>query len=252
MQPTLTSPAPAVGYTNTVRIGYARVSGRAQDHQMQLDALAAAHCRKVIVETASTRGARPKLQAAMDSLKPGDTLVIYKPDRIARSMKELLVLLEDELHAREVNLEILTGICAGTHKPNGQTIADKMLFMVAAMAAEMERDLIHERTMDGLAAAEAQGRAAADPPRSTTTPSPSPAPAKPRRIRHRYRPPPGHRTLHPLSSPRRRHHAGLTLRAQEYERTCRAMHRSTDTRAVRTPLQSRSKSQPGRADDFGN
>jgi DNA invertase Pin-like site-specific DNA recombinase len=73
-------------------------------------------------------------------------------------MKELLVLLEDELHARKVNLEILTGICAGLHKPNGQTIADKMLFMVAAMAAEMERELIHERTMDGLAAAAAQGR----------------------------------------------------------------------------------------------
>jgi DNA invertase Pin-like site-specific DNA recombinase len=73
-------------------------------------------------------------------------------------MKELLVLLEDELHAREVNLEILTGICAGLHKPNGQTIADKMLFMVAAMAAEMERDLIQERTLDGLAAAAAQGR----------------------------------------------------------------------------------------------
>lgn len=73
-------------------------------------------------------------------------------------MKELLVLLEDELHARQVNLEILTGICAGFHRPNGQTIADKMLFMVAAMAAEMERDLIQERTLDGLAAAAAQGR----------------------------------------------------------------------------------------------
>ena len=138
--------APAVR-TNTVRIGYARVSGRTQDHQMQLDALAAADCREVIVETASTRGARPRLTAALRALRPGDTLVIYKPDRVARSMKELLVLLEDELHAREVNLEILTGICAGLHKPNGQTIADKMLFMVAAMAAEMERELIHERTM---------------------------------------------------------------------------------------------------------
>jgi DNA invertase Pin-like site-specific DNA recombinase len=125
---------------------------------MQLDALADADCREVIVETASTRGGRPKLRAVLDALKPGDTLVIYKPDRIARSMKELLVLLEDELHARDVNLEILTGICAGLHKPNGQTIADKMLFMVAAMAAEMERELIHERTMDGLAAAAAQGR----------------------------------------------------------------------------------------------
>jgi DNA invertase Pin-like site-specific DNA recombinase len=164
MQPSPPFPAPAAGYTNTVRIGYARVSGRTQDHQMQLDALAAAHCREVIVETASTRGTRPKLHPVLDALKPGDTLVIYKPDRIARSMKELLVLLEDELHAREVNLEILTGICAGLHKPNGQSIADKMLFMVAAMAAEMERDLIHERTMDGLAAANAQGRYGGRPP----------------------------------------------------------------------------------------
>ncbi len=51
-------------------------------------------------------------------------------------MKELLVLLEDQLHARGINLHILTGICAGIHCPNGATIADKMLFMVAAMAAE--------------------------------------------------------------------------------------------------------------------
>jgi DNA invertase Pin-like site-specific DNA recombinase len=145
-------------YDNTVRIGYARVSTRVQDHQAQLDALAAAQCREVIVETASTRGERPKLMAALDLLQAGDTLVVYKPDRIARSMKELLVLLEDQLHARGINLHILTGICAGTHRPNGATIADKMLFMVAAMAAEMERDLIRERTLDGLRAAQAHGR----------------------------------------------------------------------------------------------
>jgi DNA invertase Pin-like site-specific DNA recombinase len=145
-------------YDNSVRIGYARVSTRTQDHQAQLDALAAAHCREVVVETASTRGERPKLLAAMDMLKPGDTLVIYKPDRVARSMKELLVLLEDQLHARGINLHILSGICAGLHRPDGATIADKMLFMVAAMAAEMERDLIRERTLDGLRAAQAQGR----------------------------------------------------------------------------------------------
>jgi DNA invertase Pin-like site-specific DNA recombinase len=77
---------------------------------------------------------------------------------VARSVKELLVLLEDQLHARGVNLEILSGICAGMHRPNGETIADKMLFLVAAMAAEMERDLIRERTLDGLRAAAAQGR----------------------------------------------------------------------------------------------
>jgi DNA invertase Pin-like site-specific DNA recombinase len=125
---------------------------------MQLDALAAADCREVFVETASTRRERPELRRVLGLLKAGDTLVIYKPDRVARSVKELLVFLEDELQARGVNLEILTGICAGLHRPNGQTIADKMLFMVAAMAAEMERDLIQERTLDGLRAAEAQGR----------------------------------------------------------------------------------------------
>jgi DNA invertase Pin-like site-specific DNA recombinase len=151
-------------YSNVVRIGYARVSGRSQDHQMQLDALAAASCREVIVETASTRGERPKLRATLDVLKPGDTLVIYKPDRVARSIKELLVLLEDELHARGINLHILTGICAGLHKPNAASMAEKMLFLVAAMAAEMERELIQERTRDGLAAAEAQGRRGGRPP----------------------------------------------------------------------------------------
>ena len=79
-------------------------------------------------------------------------------------MKELLVLLEDQLHAREINLHILTGICAGLHRPTGATIADKMLFMVAAMAAEMERELIRERTLDGLAAAHAQCRRGGRPP----------------------------------------------------------------------------------------
>jgi len=145
-------------FDGNVRIGYARVSTRARDHRAQLDALAAAHCREVVVETASTRDARPKLRAVLGTLQAGDTLVIYKPDRVAPSMKELLVLLEDELHARGVNLHILTGICAGLHRPDGNTTADNMLFMVAAMAAEMERDLICERTMDGLRAARGQGR----------------------------------------------------------------------------------------------
>jgi DNA invertase Pin-like site-specific DNA recombinase len=103
-------------------------------------------------------GLPPELASTLASLQAGDTLVIYKPDRVARSMKELLVLLEDQLHARGINLHILTGICAGLHRPDGATMADKMLFTVAAMAAEMERDLIRERTLDGLCAAQAQGR----------------------------------------------------------------------------------------------
>ena len=155
---TIGTMATAHVYDNSVRIGYARVSNRAQEHQAELDALVAAHCREIIVETTSTCGDRPKLREVLGQLQVGDTLVIYKPDRVAWSMKELLVLLEDQLHARGINLHILTGICAGIHHPDGATIADKMLFMVAAMAAEMESDLIRERTLDGLRAAQAQGR----------------------------------------------------------------------------------------------
>ena len=64
------------GFDNSVRIGYARVSTRAQDHQTQLEALAAAHCREVVVETASTRDGRPKLDSTLAALHAGDTLVI--------------------------------------------------------------------------------------------------------------------------------------------------------------------------------
>jgi DNA invertase Pin-like site-specific DNA recombinase/DNA-binding CsgD family transcriptional regulator len=164
MSGTMGAMTTALAHDNSVRIGYARISTRAQDYQAQLDALAAAQCREIVVETASTRGDRPRLREALARLQAGDTLVIYKPDRVARSMKELLVLLEDQLHARGINLHILTGICAGIHRPDGATIADKMMFMVAAMAAEMERDLIRERTLDGLRAAEAQGRRGGRPP----------------------------------------------------------------------------------------
>jgi DNA invertase Pin-like site-specific DNA recombinase len=151
-------PAGAARPHNRIRVGYARVSTRNQDHQAQLDALAAADCREVVTETASTRGERPKLRATLERLQPGDTLVVYKPDRVARSMKELLVFVEDELHARGIVLEILTGVCAGVHRPDGATIADRLLFAVAALAAELERELIRERTLDGLRAAAAQGR----------------------------------------------------------------------------------------------
>ncbi|MFD8563332.1 recombinase family protein [Streptosporangium canum] len=79
------------GEINAIRIGYARVSTRAQDHLSQMEALAGAHCREVVEETAGTRKDRPKLTATVQRLHPGDTLVIYKPDRVARSAKMLLV-----------------------------------------------------------------------------------------------------------------------------------------------------------------
>ena len=76
------------GIREEIRRNNARVSTRAQEHQAQLDALAAAHCREIITETAA-RGDRPSLREAFGRLQAGDTLVIYKPDRVARSMKEL-------------------------------------------------------------------------------------------------------------------------------------------------------------------
>ena len=81
----------------------------------------------------------------------GETLVIYKPDPGLPADERTARAAEDQLHARKINLHILTGICAGIHRPDGAAIADKMMFMVAAMAAEMERDLIREGTIDGAA-----------------------------------------------------------------------------------------------------
>ena len=106
------------------------------------------------METANTREGRPKLCSTLAALHADYTLVIYKPDRVARSMKELLVLLEDQLHGRGINLHILTGLCAGLHRPDGATPTGKMLFM----AAEMERHLVRERTRGGLRTVLAQGR----------------------------------------------------------------------------------------------
>ena len=89
------------------------------------------------------------------------------------------MLLEDQLHARGINLHILTGICAGIHRLDGATIAAKMLFIVAAMIAEMERDLIRERTWTGCAPPRPKvGVAAADLP-SMRMCWPSPAPGSP-------------------------------------------------------------------------
>jgi DNA invertase Pin-like site-specific DNA recombinase/DNA-binding CsgD family transcriptional regulator len=146
----------SAAFNNRVRIGYARLNPRGQDHQPQLSALADAQCREILVETARCSDARPELGRAVAMLRRGDTLVIYKLDLVARSFKELIVLLEERLRAGGINLHILSGTCAGLHRPDGAIMADKMLFMVAAMLAEMERNLLRERTLDGLHAVRGQ------------------------------------------------------------------------------------------------
>jgi DNA invertase Pin-like site-specific DNA recombinase/DNA-binding CsgD family transcriptional regulator len=140
----------------SVRIGYARVRPctRDKDDQAQLDALAGAHCTEMIVESASVFDSGPQLRRVLNMLRADDTLVVYMLDRVVRSTKELLVLLEDDLHTRGVNLDILCGIWAGFHSPAEIAAASRTLVMVAQLVTEMERDPVRERTRNELQAAQ--------------------------------------------------------------------------------------------------
>ena len=138
-------------------IGLARVSTDGQDAQLQRDDLRAAGCGRIYEEKASTRKAtadRPGLSAALDYLRAADTLVVWKLDRLGRSVKDVLTI-ADDLHERGVGVRILTGKLSGTYSPAGE---GKFFFTMMAAFAELERDIIHERTMAGLVAARAQGR----------------------------------------------------------------------------------------------
>ena len=103
-------------------IGLARVSTDHQDAQLQLDALTEAGVHKIFEEKISTRRAaddRLGLQAALEYVRPGDTLVVWKLDRLGRSAKELLTIAED-LHARGVTVKIITGKLSGTYSPRAR------------------------------------------------------------------------------------------------------------------------------------
>lgn len=136
-------------------VALARVSTDAQDAHLQRDALAEAGCGRIFEEMISTRKTeRPGLAAALDYLRPGDTLCIWKLDRLGRSVKDVLIIAND-LHDRGIGLLILTGKLAGTHTPAGE---GGFFFTMMAVFAELERDIIHERAMAGLAAARTKGR----------------------------------------------------------------------------------------------
>ena len=138
-------------------VGLARVSTDSQDAQLQRDALEAAGCAREFEEKVSTRKVaadRPGLAAVLDYLRSGDTLVVWKLDRLGRSVKEVLTI-ADDLHACGIGVKILTGKLSGTYSPTGE---GKFFFTMMAAFAELERDINHERTMAGLAAARAQGR----------------------------------------------------------------------------------------------
>jgi DNA invertase Pin-like site-specific DNA recombinase len=144
-----------------MRIGYARVSTQDQHPSLQLDALQAVGCAKVFVEQASgAQRDRPQLQAALDYLRPGDTLVVWKLDRLARSLKQLIETMEC-LAAREIGFHSLTEAIETT------TAGGRLVFHIFASLAEFERAIIRERTRAGLDAARARGRTGGRPPALT-------------------------------------------------------------------------------------
>jgi DNA invertase Pin-like site-specific DNA recombinase len=143
-------------------VGYARVSTQDQDPALQLDALHAAGCEKVFTEKASgAQRERPQLQAALDYMREGDTLVIWKLDRLARSLKQLIETVE-AMAARGIGLRSITEAMDTT------TSGGKLIFHIFGALAEFERGVIRERTRAGLDAARARGRTGGRPPALST------------------------------------------------------------------------------------
>ena len=133
-------------------IGYARVSTLDQNLELQREALTKAGCQKVFEDKVSgTRADRPGLGKAQEMLREGDTLVVWKLDRLGRSVKQLVDLV-GEFHKQGIQFKSLTdAIDTGT--PSG-----RFFFHVMASLAEMERELIVERTRAGLDVARQLGR----------------------------------------------------------------------------------------------
>jgi DNA invertase Pin-like site-specific DNA recombinase len=143
-----------------VLIGYARVSTQEQSPRLQLDALQAAGCGRVFVEKASgAQRDRPELRAALGYMRDGagDVLVVWKLDRLARSLKQLIETVED-LERRGIGLRSLTEAIDTT------TAGGRLVFQVFGALAEFERQVIRERTVAGLAAARARGKKGGRPP----------------------------------------------------------------------------------------
>jgi len=135
-----------------MKIGYARVSTKDQTVALQVDALKKAGCSKVYTEVMSgARSDRPILAKLLEHLRPGDILVIWKLDRLGRSLQHLVDLVND-LMARKVGLKSLNDPIDTT------TSHGRLTFNLFASLAEFERDVIRERTQAGLSAARARGR----------------------------------------------------------------------------------------------
>lgn len=134
------------------RVGYARVSTDDQNLDLQRDALTKSGCMSIYEETASGKSAgRPELDHCLKALRDDDVLVVWRLDRLGRSLPDLVRIVTD-LEQRGVGFESLT------EKIETGSAAGKLIFHVFAALAEFERNVIRERTQAGLAAARARGR----------------------------------------------------------------------------------------------
>jgi DNA invertase Pin-like site-specific DNA recombinase len=141
----------------TMKIGYARISTRDQNPDLQVDALKKAGCECIYQDIASgSKSARPELDKLLGNIRTGDIIVFWKLDRLGRSLRHLIELVGD-LAARGVGLQSL-------NDPINTTSAQgRLVFNLFASLAEFERELIRERTQAGLSAARARGRVGGRP-----------------------------------------------------------------------------------------
>ena len=133
-------------------IGYARVSTSAQDLALQLDALQSAGCERIYRDVGSgSIRRRPELDACLDYLRPGDTLVVWRLDRLGRSLRHLIELVAG-LQEREIAFRSLK------ENIDTSTATGRLFFHLVGALAEFERELIRERSAAGREAARARGR----------------------------------------------------------------------------------------------
>ncbi|SCL60587.1 recombinase family protein [Micromonospora eburnea] len=163
-------------------IGLARVSTDAQELARQIDALKTAGCARIYLDKASgAKGTtRPGLTAALDHMRRDDTLVVLDLTRLGRDTRELLAIVEDDLHAKGRHFRILDGIVLDT----SDDMCGELIFTVFAAIAKFQRQQIVKGTREGLDAARARGRVGGRPRALTPNRSPTPAscsaPGKPR------------------------------------------------------------------------
>ncbi len=141
-----------------MNIGYARISTHDQNLGLQEDALKNADCKEIFQDIASgTKTERPGLEEAMAYLREGDTLIVWKLDRLGRSIQHLIQTIK-LLSERKIGFKSLQESIDTT------TSGGKLIFHIFSALAEFERDLITERTQAGLEAARARGRLGGRPP----------------------------------------------------------------------------------------